>query len=66
MDLERAFEAEHSEYIHAREAACYRVSKKFAASKNVDSERARNELEKHQEEHQFACASAVKRTAPMR
>ena len=61
-DLERAFEAKHGEYIEACEAACYRVCKKFAASKNVDSERARNELE----EHQFACVSSVKQTALMR
>ena len=58
-DLERAFEASQSEYIEACEAAYYRVSKKLAASKNVDSERARNELE----EHRLACASFVRETA---
>jgi hypothetical protein len=58
-DLERAFEATHSEYIEARHGAYYRVSMKFAAYKNVDMERARNELE----EHRMACASAVKETA---
>jgi len=37
----------------------YRVSTKLAAYKNVDMERAKNELE----EHQLVCASAVKVSA---
>jgi len=59
-DLERAFEARHSEYLQAREAAYYLISKKFAASKNVDSERARDELE----EHRLACATVFRENAP--
>ena len=55
-DLERAFEAGLSEYIEARSSACYRVSKRLAAKKNVDMERARYELE----EHRLVCVSAVR------
>ena len=58
-DLERAFKARHSEYIGARSAASYRVSTQLAAYKNVDMERAKNELE----EHQLVCVSAVKLSA---
>jgi hypothetical protein len=58
-DLERAFKARHSEYLGARSAVSYRVSTKLAAYKNVDMERAKNELE----EHQLVCASAVKVSA---
>ncbi len=54
-EMERAFDARHSEYIEARYAAYYRVCTRFAAYKNVDMERARNELE----EHRLVCASAV-------
>ena len=54
-DLERAFKARHSEYIGARSAASYRVSTQLAAYKNVDMERAKNELE----EHQLVCVSAA-------
>ena len=54
-DLERALESRHSEYIDARSAAYYRVSTELAASKNVDMERARNDLE----EHRLVCASAL-------
>jgi hypothetical protein len=60
-DLARAFEAGHSEYIEARSSACYQVSKRFAAKKNVDMERARYELE----EHQLVCVSAVTVRAPL-
>jgi hypothetical protein len=58
-DLEQAFEARHSEYIEALSSLCYRVSKKFAALKNVDMERAKSELE----EHRFLCASLVAKPA---
>ena len=54
-DLARAFEAGLSEYIEARSSACYQVSKRSAAKKNVDMERARYELE----EHKLVCVSAV-------
>ena len=49
-DLARAFKAGCNEYIEARCSACYQVSKKFAARKKVDMERARYELEEHQRE----------------
>jgi hypothetical protein len=55
IELARAFEAGLSEYIEARSSACYQVSKKFAAKKKVDMERARYALE----EHQFACVSTA-------
>jgi hypothetical protein len=55
-DLARAFEAGLSEYIEARSSACYQVSKRLAARKNVDMERARYELE----EHRLICVSAVR------
>jgi hypothetical protein len=55
-DLVRTFEAGLSEYNEARSSACYQVSKKLAATKNVDMERARYELE----EHRLVCASAIR------
>ncbi len=55
-DLKRAYEAGLSEYIEARSSACYQISKKLAAKKNVDMERARYELE----EHRLVCASVVR------
>jgi len=54
-NLQRAFEAKRSEYIESGSLACYRVSKKFAAYKNVEMERARVELQ----EHQAVCVSAA-------
>ena len=61
-DLEQAFKARLSEYIAARSSAYFRVSRKLAALKNVDMERAKNDLE----EHQLVCvsAAAVKRSGP--
>ncbi len=53
-DLERAFEARHSEYTEARSAAYYRVTTELAAYKNVDMERAKSDLE----EHQLVCVLA--------
>jgi hypothetical protein len=58
-DMERTFEATHSEYIEARSSAFYRVSSRFAALKNVDMERAKNDLE----EHRLVCVFAVKGSA---
>jgi hypothetical protein len=55
-DLARTYDRELSELIDARSSACYRVTKKFAAAKNVDMERARYELE----EHRLLCASVGK------
>ena len=61
-NLEDAFEWSLSQYIEARSAAYYRVSTELAAKKNVDMERARNNLE----EHQLICASAeVRLSGPM-
>jgi hypothetical protein len=54
-NLERAYEAEISEYAEARASVCYRLSSALAAQKNVDMERARYELE----EHRLVCASAT-------
>jgi hypothetical protein len=55
-DLERAYDEGLSKYIEARSSASYRVSRKFAAEKNVDMERARYELE----EHRLLCRFAGK------
>jgi len=46
-ELGRTYEVALREYIEARSSACYQISKKFAAVKNVDMERARYELEEH-------------------
>ncbi len=54
-NLERAFEIKLREYEEARSAADYQVNRKFAAYRNVEMERARNELE----EHRLVCASAI-------
>ena len=56
VDLARAFEAGLSEYIEARSSVCYQVSKRFAAKKKVDMERARYDLE----EHQVVCVSTAR------
>ena len=52
-NLEKAFESGLSKYNEARSAAYYRVSTEVAAKKNVDMERARNDLD----EHRLICAS---------
>ena len=52
-DLERVFEFRLGKYTEARFAAFYLVSTELAAKKQVDMERARNDLE----EHQLACDS---------
>ena len=54
-NLERALESRRREYVEARSAAYYQVTTEFAAHKNVDKERAKNDLE----EHQLVCASAT-------
>lgn len=54
-ELELAYETGLSEYIEARSSPCYRVSKRFAAKKNVDMERAKYDLE----EHRLVCVSAL-------
>jgi len=55
-ELERAFESRQSKYIEARSAVYYRVSTELAAGKNVEMERARNNLE----EHRSVCVFAAK------
>jgi hypothetical protein len=60
-DLERAYQAGLGEYIEARSSACYQVSKMLAASKNVDMERAKSDLE----EHRLVCATAIRVLALM-
>ena len=56
VDLEQAFEFRLSKYIEARFSAYYRVSTELAAKKNVDMERARNDLE----EHRLICVSPLR------
>jgi hypothetical protein len=58
-DLKRGYEAGLNEYIEARSSACYQVSKRLAARKKVDMERAKGDLE----EHRFVCASTVRALA---
>jgi hypothetical protein len=53
-NLERVYEAMLSEFNDARSSAGYQVSRKLAAQKNVEMERARYELE----EHKSRCVSA--------
>ena len=54
-NLKDALESQLSKYLEARSAAYYRVSTELAAKKNVDMERAKNDLE----EHQLVCLSAA-------
>jgi len=61
--LELAFEASRSEYIEATSLANYRISKRFAAYKNVEMERARTELEEHQSVCLFAVGPSQQATA---
>jgi hypothetical protein len=58
-NLEEVFASRLSQYIDARSAADYRVTTELAAQRNVDMERARNNLE----EHQLVCASAEVRVS---
>ena len=55
LELRQTFEFKRGEYIEARSAAYYRVSTELAAHRNVDMERAKNDLE----EHQLVCVSAA-------
>lgn len=54
-NLERALATTQSEYIEASSLAYHMVSKKFAAYKNVEMERARAELQ----EHRMVCLAAM-------
>jgi len=58
-ELRQAFESKLVKYIEARSAPYYRVCTELAAHRNVDMERARNDLE----EHQFVCVSVFKGAA---
>jgi hypothetical protein len=58
--LKRTFEAKRSQYVEARSAAFYQVSSELAAYKNVNMQRAKNDLE----EHQSVCASKTVDTVP--
>ena len=53
-DLERALELRRSKYMVALSSAYYRVSTQVVAHKNVDMERAKNDLE----EHRVVCVAA--------
>jgi hypothetical protein len=54
-NLERALAATEAEYLEASSLAYHQVSKKFAAYKNVEMERARAELQ----EHRMVCLAAM-------
>jgi hypothetical protein len=56
LELRQTFEFKRGEYVEARSAAYYQVSTELAAQRNVDMERAKNDLE----EHQFVCVSSAK------
>jgi hypothetical protein len=60
-NLQSAFETKRQEYIESGSLAYYRVSKKFAAYKNVEMERALSELQ----EHQAGCVSAANLTGTL-
>jgi len=55
-DRERAYQARISEYTEARSSACYQVSKRLAAFKNVEMERAKSDLE----DHRLVCVCAIR------
>ncbi len=54
-NLERALATTQTEYLEASSLAYHLVSKKFAAYKNVEMERARAELQ----EHRTVCPAAM-------
>ena len=60
QNLERAYEAALGEYMEARSSAWFSVSSDVAASRNVDMERTRLELE----EHRLVCVSASRTVVP--
>lgn len=55
-ELGRRLQIELTEYTDARASVYYQVTKKFAARKNVDMERARVEFE----EHRRTCVLALR------
>ena len=46
-NLNRVFESRLTGYLAARSAVLYRISTEFAAKKQVDMERAKNDMEEH-------------------
>jgi cytochrome c553 len=54
-NLQRALAATEAEYLEASSLAYHQVSKKFAAYKNVEMERARAELQ----DHRMVCLAAM-------
>jgi len=46
-DLNRIFKSELTKYLVARSATFYRISTEFAAKRQVDMERAKNNMEEH-------------------
>jgi hypothetical protein len=62
--LEQAYEAVLGEYNEARSSAGYRISTRLAARKNVEMERAREELEEHRSRCAFAAACLPRSEAP--
>lgn len=46
-DLDRVFRCQLTRYVEACSAAFYRVSTEFAAKRQVDMERAKNDMEEH-------------------
>jgi len=56
-NLQRTFDTRRSKYIEALSAPCYLVSSDLAASKNVDMERAKSDLE----DHRLVCVVPMKR-----
>lgn len=65
-NLELVYQAALSEYLDACSSACYRISKKPAAQKNVDMERARYELEEHKKSCIFAVGVPARLPEPER
>jgi len=60
-DIERTLEHRRSNYMDALSSAYYRVSTQVAAHKNVDMERAKNDLE----EHRAVCVTAATGSDPL-
>jgi hypothetical protein len=46
-NFNRVFKSELTKYLVARSAAFYRISTEFAAKRQVDMERAKNDMEEH-------------------
>ncbi len=55
QQLEREFAAKRRQYIEARSAVYYKVNTALAASKNVEMQRAKTDLE----EHQLVCTDVL-------